>query len=504
MLKNVVFINYNTVFFKESMTVLQLCSSIGIHLPRFCYHSALPIAANCRMCLIQLEESSKPIAACAVSTTGGMRILTDSTLVKQARENVLEFLLINHPLDCPICDQGGECDLQDQTMIFGSDRGKYYEKKRAVKDNIYLGVVVKTFMTRCIHCTRCVRFTQDVLGTNELGVIGRGNDMRITTFTKQILSSHLSGNIADICPVGALTSKPYAFTARPWELVSYSMIDFFDAVGGNLRIDTRGVEIMRVLPYPNFLINQEWATDKARLAYDGFARQRLKRPLIYRAVTRPLKAMFRPNTAQLVFIFKKKLLELILLMFINKTLCGLNFPHKMYISSILDFEGVMGISLLKQVFAHNAHIHIYDIFHNPFSFSKYYISRDKFISGYHFLYDQLRRLSKVNFVGFDPNNEAPLLYLRILKINPIKTPTLSYFSTKLSHNLQKTNEFTVSLSVKGFFKLFHYQSNAYNLLGQALLARLDYFFIAQVLDKNKSDYNLFPATASSPALYDLF
>ena len=208
------YINNKLVETKKVYTIIQICSKIGIEIPRFCYHSKLSIAANCRMCLVQLENSLKPVASCAVSVLEGMSVYTNTNLVKKIRESVLEFLLINHPLDCPICDQGGECDLQDQTLIFGSDRGRFYEKKRAVKD-LYVGNLIKTFMTRCIHCTRCIRFSDEISKEFNLGVLGRGNMMKITTYFVDSIKSPLSGNLIDICPVGALTSKPYAFTSRP-------------------------------------------------------------------------------------------------------------------------------------------------------------------------------------------------------------------------------------------------------------------------------------------------
>lgn len=242
-----VYVNNKVIETKENFTILQLCSKIGIEIPRFCYHSRLSIAANCRMCLIQVEDSVKPIASCAMGLTEGIRVHTNTTLVKRVRESVLEFLLINHPLDCPICDQGGECDLQDQTLVFGSDRGRFYEKKRAVKD-FYAGPLVKTFMTRCIHCTRCIRYNSEIEKNSTFGALGRGQEMRIGFFVKKTLNSPLAGNLVDICPVGALTSKPYAFTSRPWELRTVGSIDCSDNSYSKIRLDIRGQEIMRILP----------------------------------------------------------------------------------------------------------------------------------------------------------------------------------------------------------------------------------------------------------------
>ncbi|MBM3598327.1 MAG: NADH-quinone oxidoreductase subunit G [Alphaproteobacteria bacterium] len=262
-------------------TVLQACEAVGVEVPRFCYHEKLSIAGNCRMCLVEMEKSPKPIASCAMPAADNMVIKTDTPMVKKARNGVMEFLLINHPLDCPICDQGGECDLQDQAMAYGRDHSRYGEGKRAVKDK-NMGPLVKTIMTRCIHCTRCIRFANEIAGVEELGATGRGEDMEITTYLEKALDSELSANIIDLCPVGALTSKPYAFNARPWELRKTESIDVMDALGSNIRIDTRGAEVMRVLPRLNEAVNEEWISDKTRFACDGLKRQRLDRPYVRR------------------------------------------------------------------------------------------------------------------------------------------------------------------------------------------------------------------------------
>uniref|UniRef100_A0A7S2QTI8 NADH dehydrogenase subunit 11 n=1 Tax=Chlamydomonas chlamydogama TaxID=225041 RepID=A0A7S2QTI8_9CHLO len=272
-------VNDVPVTIPKGSTVLQACDAAGIDIPRFCYHQRLSIAGNCRMCLVEVEKSPKPVASCAMPAGPGMKIKTDTPMVKKAREGVMEFLLINHPLDCPICDQGGECDLQDQAMIFGSDRSRFVENKRAVDDK-NIGPLVKTVMNRCIHCTRCVRFSSEVAGTSELGVTGRGRDSEIGTYVEKLISSELSGNVIDLCPVGALTSKPYAFTARSWELKSTDSIDVSDALGANIRVDSRGTEVMRILPRLNEQVNEEWISDKARFQYDGLKRQRLNTPLV--------------------------------------------------------------------------------------------------------------------------------------------------------------------------------------------------------------------------------
>jgi NADH dehydrogenase (ubiquinone) Fe-S protein 1 len=263
----------------EGSSVLQACEVLGLEIPRFCFHERLLIAGNCRMCLVEIEKSPKPQASCAVPAMPGMKVFTNTPLVKKAREGVLEFLLLNHPLDCPICDQGGECDLQDQAMIYGSDRSRFMEKKRGVEDK-NLGPLIKTIMTRCIHCTRCVRFATEVAGVEVLGTTSRGIDTEIGTYVEKMFKSELSGNIIDLCPVGALTSKPYAFTSRPWELKTTESIDTLDSTGSNIRIDTRGTEIMRIIPRLNEDINEEWISDKTRFSYDGLKRQRLTRPMV--------------------------------------------------------------------------------------------------------------------------------------------------------------------------------------------------------------------------------
>ena len=261
-------------------TVLQACELAGKEIPRFCYHERLSIAGNCRMCLVEVKPGPpKPQASCALPAADGQEIRTDSDMVRTAREGVMEFLLINHPLDCPICDQGGECDLQDQAMAYGVDSSRFVENKRAVEDK-YIGPLVKTIMTRCIHCTRCIRFTTEVAGVSELGAIGRGEDMEITTYLEHAMTSELQGNVVDLCPVGALTSKPYAFTARPWELNKTESIDVMDAVGSAIRIDTRGREVMRILPRENDAVNEEWISDKTRHVVDGLRTQRLDRPYL--------------------------------------------------------------------------------------------------------------------------------------------------------------------------------------------------------------------------------
>ncbi len=274
--------------YENGLTLLQACELAGAEVPRFCFHERLSIAGNCRMCLVEVKGGPpKPQASCAMSVNDlrpgpngeAPEVFTKSPMVKKAREGVMEFLLINHPLDCPICDQGGECDLQDQAMAYGIDKNRYAENKRAVEDK-ELGPLVKTEMTRCIQCTRCVRFTTEVAGINEMGATGRGEDMEITTYLGQAISSELQGNIIDLCPVGALTSKPYEFKARPWELRKTETIDVMDAVGSNIRVDVRGREVLRILPRTHEDINEEWISDKTRFVWDGLRTQRLDKPYV--------------------------------------------------------------------------------------------------------------------------------------------------------------------------------------------------------------------------------
>jgi NADH-quinone oxidoreductase subunit G len=260
-------------------SVLQACEAAGKEIPRFCYHERLSVAGNCRMCLVEVEKAPKPVASCAFPVADGMKVFTDSEMVRKARRGVMEFLLINHPLDCPICDQGGECDLQDQALAYGNSGSRYREPKRVVKDK-YMGPLIKTIMTRCIQCTRCIRFSAEVAGTAELGATDRGENMEVGTYVEKALTSELSGNLIDICPVGALTSRPYAFVSRPWELRKTDSIDVLDATGTNIRVDSRFGEVLRILPRINEDVNEEWMADRGRFSFDGMKRRRLDRPWV--------------------------------------------------------------------------------------------------------------------------------------------------------------------------------------------------------------------------------
>lgn len=272
-------INDTEIEVAPGTSVLQAAEILGYEVPRFCYHDKLSVPANCRMCLVEVKGAPKPVASCAMACGENMEVLTESPMVKRARNGVMEMLLINHPLDCPICDQGGECDLQDQAMGYGYDRSRYHETKRAVKDK-YFGPLIQTFMTRCIQCTRCVRFADEIAGVSDIGLLNRGEDVEISTMVEKAIGSELSGNLIDVCPVGALTSKPYAYHARPWELRKVETIDVMDAVGSNIRVDVRGNEVMRVLPRLHEGVNEEWISDKTRFSYDGLKAQRLDQPYV--------------------------------------------------------------------------------------------------------------------------------------------------------------------------------------------------------------------------------
>ena len=274
-----VFINNKLVLVPNNTSVLEACETIGVQVPRFCYHERLNVAGNCRMCLVEIQNAPKPVASCAWPVSPEMRVFTDTPLVQKARESVLEFLLVNHPLDCPICDQGGECDLQEQTLAFGADRSRFFYEKRGVEDK-NCGPLVKTIMTRCIHCTRCVRFFQNVVGKEDLGTTARGKETEIGTYIGKSLNSELSGNVIDLCPVGALTSKPYAFSARPWEIKGVETIDVSDSVGSNIKVNFKETEILRILPILNDTLNEEWISDKTRFSFDGLKNQRIGKPLL--------------------------------------------------------------------------------------------------------------------------------------------------------------------------------------------------------------------------------
>ena len=381
-------INNKTLDVENGITVLQACEIAGIEIPRFCYHERLSIAGNCRMCLVEMENSSKPVASCAMPVADGMNIKTNSELVEKARNGVMEFLLINHPLDCPICDQGGECDLQDQAMAYGKGFSRFNEGKRAVS-NKNLGPLIKTHMTRCIHCTRCVRFNEEIAGNYQLGAVGRGENTEITSFLEKNIDSELSGNVIDLCPVGALTSKPYAFIARPWELKKTDSIDVFDALGSNIRVDSKGDKVLRVLPRINEDINQEWISDKTRFAYDGLNHQRLDR------------FYFRDNASKLSEISEERAFEILK----NKLLKTKDSKFFSLVGNTLDCESVFSFKL----------------FLDKLNFKNYDCRQDQsfFIPSKRFSYLFNSKISGIDesdlciLIGTDLRKEAPLINARL-------------------------------------------------------------------------------------------
>jgi NADH-quinone oxidoreductase subunit G len=371
-------------------TVLQACEMAGKEIPRFCYHERLSIAGNCRMCLVEVKPGPpKPQASCALPVQEGQEISTMTPMVKKAREGVMEFLLINHPLDCPICDQGGECDLQDQAIAYGRGHNRFGENKRAVTEK-YMGPVVKTIMTRCIHCTRCVRFAEEVAGVEEIGAVGRGENMEITSYLEKAVTSELSGNVVDLCPVGALVSKPYSFEARPWELCKTPAIDVMDAVGTNIRIDSRQREVMRALPRINEDVNEEWAHDKTRHAVDGLSRNRLDRPWVR------VKGKLRPASWEEAFAA------------IAKQLKGAKSDEVAAIAGDLqDLESVFAMKALLGAYGSNLHESRQDG-------AKFDISNP---GSYRFASTiaGIETAGAILLVGTNPRWEAPLVNTRIRK-----------------------------------------------------------------------------------------
>ncbi len=375
---------------EEGYTVLQACEKAGIEIPRFCYHERLSIAGNCRMCLVEMEKSNKPIASCAMPATEGMNIKTNTPLVEKARKGVMEFLLANHPLDCPVCDQGGECDLQDQSMFYGVDKSRYKENKRTVPEK-NMGPLIKTQMTRCIHCTRCVRFATEIAGVSELGAIGRGEDMQITTYLEKSMESELSGNVVDLCPVGALTSKPYVFEARPWELKKTETIDVMDAIGSNIRVDTYGWEVKRILPRINEDINEEWISDKTRHSCDGLLNQRLDSPFIKRSGT-----FVKSSWKETFELIKDKILKTK-----PEKICG-------FVGDMINMEAsYIFKELLSKTFKTENYESRSDNIHMNINDRKDYLFNSK-ISG-------IEESDLIVLIGTNPRYEATILNARIRK-----------------------------------------------------------------------------------------
>ena len=396
-----IIINNKEIEFENGMTVLQACELAGVEIPRFCYHERLSIAGNCRMCLVEMEKSSKPIASCAMPAAEGMKIKTNSSMVEKARKGVMEFLLANHPLDCPVCDQGGECDLQDQSLYYGFDKSRFKENKREVKDK-YMGPLIKTIMTRCIHCTRCVRFATEIGGVTEIGAIGRGENMEITTYLEKTMQSELSANVIDLCPVGALTSKPYAFEARPWELKKTETIDVMDAVGSNIRVDTYGWEVKRILPRLNNNVNEEWISDKTRYACDGLLKQRLDKPY-----KRENGKLVETNWDEAISLITSKFKE--------------TDPKKIA-GHIGDMESMETINSFKS-FLDTFGVNNYDFREKPF----YINSENKMNYIFNSSIKGIEESDCIVLVGTNPRHEATMLNARIRKsFVSKKIPILSF------------------------------------------------------------------------------
>ena len=384
-----ILINGKEIEFEKGMTVLQACELADAEIPRFCYHEKLSIAGNCRMCLVEMEKSPKPIASCAMPAAEGMNIKTNTPLVEKARKGVMEFLLANHPLDCPVCDQGGECDLQDQSLYYGVDKSRFIENKRQVSEK-YMGPLIKTQMTRCIHCTRCVRFATEVAGVTEIGAIGRGENMEITTYLEKSMQSELSANVIDLCPVGALTSKPYAFEARPWELKKTESIDVMDAVGSNIRVDSYNWEVKRILPRLNNNINEEWISDKTRYSCDGLLKQRLDVPYIKKN-----NKLHKSNWDEVIDIISKKIKE--------------TQPEEIagHIGDLTNLENSIAF---KKMFISLKSTNL------EFREKKFYInSKDKINYIFNSSINGIEESDLILLVGTNPRQEATILNARIRK-----------------------------------------------------------------------------------------
>ncbi len=382
-------INGKEIEFEKGMTVLQACELANVEIPRFCYHEKLSIAGNCRMCLVEMEKSPKPIASCAMPAAEGMNIKTNTSLVEKARKGVMEFLLANHPLDCPVCDQGGECDLQDQSLYYGVDKSRFVENKRDVKEK-YMGPLIKTQMTRCIHCTRCVRFATEVAGVPEIGAIGRGENMQITTYLEKSMESELSANVIDLCPVGALTSKPYAFEARPWELKKTESVDVMDAVGSNIRVDTYNWEVKRILPRLNNDINEEWISDKTRYSCDGLLKQRLDVPYIKKE-----NKLQKSNWDEALDLLIKKIKEV--------------QPNEIagHIGDLINMENALSFKKLFNLIKSN---------NLEFREKKFYInSSEKINYIFNSSINGIEQSDLILLIGTNPRHEASMLNARIRK-----------------------------------------------------------------------------------------
>ena len=457
---------------ESGIALIQACANVGIEIPRFCYHEKLSIAGNCRMCLIEVSQPkmAKPIAAsCALPVSNNMHVHTNTIIVKRARESVLEFLLINHPLDCPICDQGGECDLQDQTIVFGNDRGRFYDNKRAVIDK-YCGSLVKTVMTRCIHCTRCVRFGSEIAGVPFLGTMGRGQTTEITSYFIGLLDSDLSGNIIDLCPVGALTNKTYTYSARSWELNTVETIDVIDSLGSNIRVDYRGLEVLRILPRLNEEINEEWITDKARFSFDSYTKGRLQYPVI-KICYKYISVSWQAALGWIGFQFIARQI---------KNFVGI-------IGGMVDSETIINLKDLLSKMGKSYYM-IENIKNMSIDFRFQYVMNMKL--------SELENSDICFLIGFNPRLELPLLNVRLRKA--VKSGICEVYSFSYMYDLTYFS-YTISNQISLFIKFLEGNSllcrkflNSKNpciLMSSAMLERYDANYLTSFIPNTL--YNIF-------------
>ena len=464
-------------------TILQACEIAGKEIPRFCYHEKLSIAGNCRMCLVEVSGSKKPVASCAMPAVDGQEIKTNSEMVKKAREGVMEFLLVNHPLDCPICDQGGECDLQDQAFNYGGGKSRYELNKRSVKEK-NMGPLIKTHMNRCIHCTRCIRFAEEIAGVEELGAINRGENMEISTYLEKAVTSEFSANLIDLCPVGALTSKPYAFEARPWELKKTESVDVMDAIGSNIRIDSKGWEVKRILPKINEDINEEWISDKTRFSCDGLLNNRIDSPYI--KINGKLTATSWGNAFEFIksnVVNKKSFSGLIgQLVDVETTFAFKEFFKKVFNSNLIDFRQ-------KNLFLKNSSL-FHNIFNTPLN--------------------DIHNSDLILLIGANPRHEASILNLKIrkaIKSNQAKVfsigniPDQTYKVHHLGDNIEILND--IDSNNIDFSKVFYGAKKPIIIIGESVLNfKIGNFVIEKsksILSKanNLSGFNILHQNASS-------
>ena len=468
---------------KPGTTVLQACEIAGKEIPRFCYHEKLSIAGNCRMCLVEISGSKKPVASCAMPAADGQEIKTNTEMVKKAREGVMEFLLVNHPLDCPICDQGGECDLQDQAFNYGGGKSRFELNKRSVKEK-NMGPLIKTHMNRCIHCTRCIRFAEEVAGVDEVGAINRGENMEIATYLEKTITSEFSANLIDLCPVGALTSKPYAFEARPWELKKTESIDVMDAIGSNIRIDSKGWEIKRILPKINEDINEEWISDKTRFACDGLLNNRIDSPFI-RKNNKLIKASWNEAFDFILENMKgKKTFSGYIgqLVDVETTFCFKEFFNNVFGSNSIDFRQ-------KEMFLKNSSLYN-NIFNTPLN--------------------EIQNSDLILLIGANPRYEASVLNLKIrnaikksnAKVYSIgQIPNQTYKVNYLGENIQILDE--IISGNQAFSKILFESKNPIIIIGESVLTNIAGSYIIEkakqilISLKNPKGLNILHQSASA-------